>query len=89
MLWLRDDKAGGGGLSAGLAGVVLTQALQLVGMFQVCPIVLLMEQHGCVAHFETYCACFSVCSAPSCRNRKLNDSGRTGESVHTSADRGC
>lgn len=35
VLWLRDDGSGGGGLSAGLAGVALTQALQLVGMFQV------------------------------------------------------
>ena len=35
MLWLRDDGTGSGGLSAGLAGVALTQALQLVGMFQV------------------------------------------------------
>ena len=34
VLWLRDDGTGGGGLSAGLAGVALTQALQLVGMFQ-------------------------------------------------------
>jgi hypothetical protein len=35
VLWLRDDGTGSGGLSAGLAGVALTQALQLVGMFQV------------------------------------------------------
>ena len=34
VLWLRDDGTGSGGLSAGLAGVELTQALQLVGMFQ-------------------------------------------------------
>lgn len=37
MLWLRDDGSGTGGLSAGMAGVALTQSLQLVGMFQVGP----------------------------------------------------